>query len=192
MPRRKKAPKPPHYRKVSLELYQRMWEAYQVKQSVQHVARATGVAWITASRYVEEGDDSRGLKPLRDRFAKIMQNAQRYEDYNLALARADTLKLVRAYKVRLAERVKRIQQEDMSASIAVEIDRCARLEEDLLGKAPPDNRKVEALFEGWTDQELEEYAMTGRWPARKEGTVRLPVEPEKGGPDEGDGEEDAG
>lgn len=166
MPRRKPAPKPKGAPKIKVSTYQKMWKAYQQKQSVEHVRRTCRVAWRTADKYIDEGDPSRGMEPLRDRFAKIMEKAQRDEDYGLVKARRDTLKLIRAYKTKLARRIASIEEKDMSASIGSEIDRVARLEEEMLTKAPPSDQSVEALFEGWTDEEMDEYSKTGKWPDR--------------------------
>lgn len=180
MPRRKPAPKRPRggVPRVSLETYQRMWEAYQEKQSVEHVRRRVGISWRTADKYIDKGDPSRGLEGLRDRFARVMQKAQRQEEYGLARARADTLKLIRAYKSKLAQRIKAIDLKDMSTAIGVELDRVARLEDEMLMKAPPVDQTAESLFAGWTEEELEEYAKTGRWPDR-------PLDAPRGGTGDG-------
>lgn len=166
--KKKKTPKPPRRgaSKIAVSTYQKMWAAYQQRQSVEHVRKACRVSWRTADKYIDEGDPTRGMEPLRDRFAKVMQKAQRDEDYGLVKARRDTLTLIRAYKTKLANRIKTITTDNMSASIGNEIDRIARLEEELLTKAPPSDQTAEALFEGWTDEEMEAYAQTGKWPDR--------------------------
>lgn len=172
MPRKKPPPKPKGAPQVSRQKYEQMFEAFVEKQSVESVRRRVRISWATASKYIEIGDPSRGMESLRERYAKMQKTADRKADYSLARARADTLTLIRAYKTKLAQRIKQIDPAEMSTAIGNEIDRVARLEEELLTKAPPQDTSAEGIFEGWTDEELESFAETGRWPDR-------PLEPSR-------------
>ncbi len=171
-------PRPPRYSdpKMTVEVYERAWAAFQEKQTVEHVRKRVRLSWRTADRIVHGGYPSLGLTALRDRWVRLQEQAQRQADYSLARARSDTVMLIRAYKAKIAQRIKTIEVGDMSTAIGVELDRVARLEEELLRRGA-EEEGVSDVFAGWTDAELEAFAATGRWPDSR--GVR-PADPEGG------------
>ena len=135
-----------------------MWAVYQAHQSIREVSQRCAVHHRTALRYcrVERWDQ---------RLEEIRAKAQEKADYSLAEAMADSLKLVRSYKTKLAEAIKTkvIDDEDVTAS---EVERVVKLEAYVLGGVES-RQEIVGTFANWTDEELEEYARTGKLPNRQ-------------------------
>jgi len=110
---------------ISVDKYNEMWAAYQERQSGLYVATRCGVSPPTARRYINDGDPSRGLKPLRKRFQEVQRDAALRADYTLAKATAATLRTTRTLKAVVAN-----QARDLKAK-GVHLDRPAQALRDL-------------------------------------------------------------
>lgn len=145
--------------RLSSERIHQAWEAYQERQSAEHVAKKCGISWRTAERY-------RRLERWDERLAEINAKAQAAADYDLAAARAHSLRLLRAYKSKVEHALlkKAVSPDDVNAA---ELDRIVRTELLLLGG--PDSRtevvaNVSGRFSSMTDEELERFARDGTIP----------------------------
>ena len=132
-----------------------MWSVYQERRSIREVAKKCAVHHKTVERY-------RLLERWDERLAEIQDRARAEADYDLATAMADSLRLVRAYKQKVAAALesKTMKSADVTAA---ELERVIKLEAFVLGGA--ENRtEIVGRFEGWSDEELERYAGTGELP----------------------------
>jgi protein subunit release factor A len=143
--------------KISRAKVDEMWAAYQDRQSVDHVAKKCGVHWKTVERY-------RRLEKWDQRLAEIRRQAQEDADVDLAKAAAESLRLVRSYKDKLAAALefKNIPDEDVTAA---ELEKIVKLEAFLLGGVES-RQEVVGAFAAWTDEELKAYAENGTAPDR--------------------------
>jgi hypothetical protein len=134
-----------------------LWAAYQVHGSVHEVARICGVHHKTIERY-------RRIEHWDERLEEIRAKAQRKADYTLAEAMADSLRLVRAYKGKLSDAIgsKVVCDDDVTAG---ELEKIVKLEGFILGGVES-RQEIVGRFADWTDAELEEYAASGKLPAR--------------------------
>lgn len=129
-----------------------LWAAYQERQSIDYVSKKCGVHHKTVERY-------RHLDSWDQRLTKARAAAQERADYSLADAMADNLRLVRAYKERVAQALesKTVSTDDVTAA---ELERVIRLEAFVLGGAES-RHQVVTDFASWSDEELEEFARDG-------------------------------
>lgn len=134
-----------------------MWAAYCDHQSVDQVAKKCGVHWKTCERY-------RRLEKWDQRLAEIRRQAQEDADLDLASATADSLRLVRSYKDKLAATLEFMNVNDTSVT-ASELDKIVKLEAFLLGGVES-RHEVVGRFAGWSDEELKAYAEAGVLPDR--------------------------
>ena len=134
-----------------------LWVEYQLHQSVHEVSKKCGIHWKTVARY-------RRLERWDERIEEIRAKAQKKADYTLAQAMADSLKLVRAYKQKMADAItsKVVSDEDVTAS---ELEKIVKLEAFVLGGVES-RQQVIGAFADWSDEELERYAATGQFPTR--------------------------
>jgi hypothetical protein len=134
-----------------------LWAAYQVHQSVHEVARKCGIHHRTVERY-------RRIERWDERLEEIRAKAQKKADYTLAQAMTDSLKLVRAYKQKMSDAIasKVVCDEDVTAS---ELEKIVKLEAFVLGGVES-RQEIVGRFADWSDAELEEYASSGKLPAR--------------------------
>jgi hypothetical protein len=134
-----------------------LWASYQVHGSIHEVARTCGVHHKTVERY-------RRIERWDERLEKIRAKAQKKADYSLAEAMADSLRLVRAYKGKVSDAIasKVVCDEDVTAS---ELEKIVKLEAFVLGGVEG-RQEIVGRFADWTDAELEEYASSGKLPAR--------------------------
>ncbi len=102
---------------ITIDKYNEMYTAYQENQSPDSVAKKCGVHRDTATKYIEEGDPSRNLRPLRDRFQKVMEGAQARQDYTLEMARGEMQRVARVLLVKAAEKVRQLQVNDIPATL---------------------------------------------------------------------------
>lgn len=135
-----------------------LWLAYQGRQSVNEVAKKCGVHHKTAERY-------RRLERWDERLEQVRAQAQDKADYTLADAMAGSLRIVRKFKERMAEAIE-AQLLDEYTATAAELERLVKLEAFVLGGVEGRQEIVNSTFAGWTDQELEEYAASGKLPTR--------------------------
>lgn len=141
-----------------------MFATYADRQSVHEVAKKYGVSHRTVERY-------RRLERWDERAAEIREEARRAADYSIAEAMADSLRLVRSFKAKLAEAVeaKTITGADVSV---LDVEKIVRLEAFILGAAET-RHEIVTTFSDWTEAELAEFAETGRRPTRaRSGTPR--------------------
>lgn len=137
-----------------------MFRVYSDRQSIQEVATKCGISHRTAERY-------RRLERWDERLTQIRAMALREADYTIACAMSDSLKIVRAYKKKLAEAVdrKNLTKDDVSVA---DLERLVRLEAFVLGAAES-RHEVITEFSGWSDEEVERYATTGDLPSKASG-----------------------
>ena len=177
----------PKRRTLTAKQYNEMWRAYAERQTVEHVAKATGLNVRLVRRYVSgRGDPNRGMEPIKKRWLRVQSQAQAEEELTLVQFRREQMKLVQgAIKAASEElllmredirrRIKAYKDSEGKASPVVgtsldkltqSIDRMVRLGERILGG--PDQIKENRVgidrFENWTIEELVEYSTTGRVP----------------------------
>ena len=111
--------------KLPQQKVEAMWQAFQTKQSAEYVQAKCGVNWRTAQRYILG-------ERWHERLAEIRSQAQEQADYDLANAMADSLRLVREYKAKVAEALKgkTVNAKDVTAA---ELEKLSKLEAFLLG-----------------------------------------------------------
>jgi hypothetical protein len=134
-----------------------MFAAWTERESAAFVADKCGVHHRTVERYrVADGWD--------ERLTEIRSKAQSQTDYGIAEAMAESLRIVRLYKDRLAEAIerKRLTADDVSVA---DLERVVRLEAFVLGAAESRHELI-TEFSGWSDEEVETYATTGELPTK--------------------------
>jgi hypothetical protein len=134
-----------------------LWAEYQTHRSIHEVASKCGVHHRTVERY-------RRIERWDERLQEIRAKAQEKADYTLAEAMADSLRLVRTYKAKLSDAIKTKILDDKEAT-ATELERVVKLEAFVLGGVEG-RQEIVGRFADWTDAELEEYASSGKLPAR--------------------------
>jgi hypothetical protein len=142
---------------VSRARIDEMWTVYRDRQSVREVSEKCAVHHKTVDRY-------RKLERWDERLREVRENAQREADYDLSKALADSLRIVRTYKGKLVDGLanRRLSGAEVTAA---EIEKVVRLEAFILGGAES-RHEVVSRFEGWTEEELEAYASSGKLPDR--------------------------
>jgi hypothetical protein len=146
-----------------------MFAAWTERESAAFVADKCGVHHRTVERYrVADHWDAR--------LAEIRSNARSKADYGIAEAMAESLRIVRMYKSRLAEAIERKHLTDDDVSVA-DLERVVRLEAFVLGAAES-RHAVITEFSHWSDEDLERYATTGAVPGEGAGTEGPSVERE--------------
>jgi len=161
---------------ISFEKYEEVYRAYLDDQSIPRVARKCGVDRRTVKRYVEHGDPARGLRSIRERFAEVVRKAQALEDDNLARARAEGLAMVSRFQRALEAKIEEYFAGDgmtltaeasdaLPADLSSQLERTIKLRLSLQG-APDVTNDAGDSFEGWTDDEVTEWAESGEAPAR--------------------------
>lgn len=167
---------------MPVEVYNRMFELWCERQSLDYVTERVDVSRKVVKRYVRgPGDPRRGLEPIEERWRRGMQMAQATEELSLARFRREQMELVEKSigvltgELALAQKdVKRrltdVRDGESPAvrvqldKLASSIDRMVRLGERLLGGPDRVSEHRGGEFEAWTEEELIEYAETGRVP----------------------------
>lgn len=134
-----------------------MFATYADRQQVYEVATKYRISHRTVERY-------RRLERWDDRVAEIRAKALLEADYSIAQAMADSLKMVRLYKQKLADVVERKMLATDDATVA-DLERIIRLEAFVLGASESRHELVTAFSE-WSDSQLEHYARTGERPSQ--------------------------
>ena len=136
-----------------------MWFEFQKHGSAAEVARVCHAHPRTVARL-------RRVERWDERLAEVRSKAQAEADYDLAAARAQSLRLLRAYKTKVEQALlkKAVSPDDVNAA---ELDRIVRTELLLLGG--PDSRTeivadVSGRFSSMTDEQLERFARDGTLP----------------------------
>ena len=146
--------------RVSRAKVEEMFAVFADRQSIEEVARKCGVHHRTVERY-------RRIERWDERVREIRVHAQRDADYGIAQAMAESLRIVRAYKEKLADAIERKQLGTADATVA-DLERVVRLEAFVLGAAES-RHEVITEFSSWTDEEVERFAVTGELPAATRG-----------------------
>lgn len=121
-------------RRVTRELYDRMFSAYLANPSERSVASACGVNRETARRAINEGYPRHGWAPLAERAREIHRQAAEAEDYDIVEAHRATLRALRDYKARFLAEFAGASISGNDVSLA-QLEKIARLEGYLLGAA---------------------------------------------------------
>ena len=171
--------RPPRPRKgqragISRAKHDKLFRAFLDDQNLGRIAKRCRLDPRTVRRYVEHGDPSRRLRPLRERLAEIAAKVQAREDDSIAEARSKALGHIDRYMAVLEAKVAECfaadgitLTPDASAALPAELsgalDRMIRLKLSLLGE--PDLKIEHSTdLEGLTDDQLREYLDSGRLP----------------------------
>lgn len=124
-----------------------MFAAYAEKQTIEYVSAKCGVHHATVRRH-------RSLGNWDPRVAEIQRRAESETDYNLARATAQSVEMVRQYKDRMHEALKRkgVSPDDVDAQ---ELERVICLEQRLLGGASPQQTVYIAQVTALLNQEID-------------------------------------
>jgi len=155
---------------ITRELYERMFKAYVRNPSISRLSETLGIAYSTAKKAVDEGWPERGFEAIRDRFARVVQEAQRRESNDPATVLGENLGLVRKIKGRLRDAA---MDPDISNAelmrISNELDRVLTREHALLQSAidagVAGGGSLEDQIAGLDDADLEALATEGEIPA---------------------------
>jgi len=90
-------------RTITREQYESIFQIYLRNPSISRVQEASGVSYQTAKKAVEEGWPERGFEAIRDRFARVAQEAQRREENDPKTVIGENLVLIRKVKGRLRD-----------------------------------------------------------------------------------------
>ncbi len=151
------------------EQYEKLWKAYCEKQQIKHSAEQAGVSQTTARKYIKgKADPKRGMEPIHERWLKVDRQAKKKADYDLATARAQNLRTVRHAKSKIMEKLTKFDVDKLSEDkVPQALKELVHLEEKLLGADDLTLRvKGDSAFEGWSREELLQFALTGREPSR--------------------------
>lgn len=171
---------------ISTATYNKLWDAYRERQSIDYCAKKAGVNPKTAEKYIDgDGAPEFMMHPIAVRYARVMQAAQEEEEITLSGFRRDmlndvvlpTMKLLETERVLGSQdAVKRLTDYKKTKKIKTRVgvealtraqDRMVRLGERMLGGADikvEQGGTLEDKFRGWTEKELVEYATSGKMP----------------------------
>lgn len=123
--------KPRHV--LPMSLVEKMWEAYRVDQSERAVARVAGVSRTTANRYINYGDEFRGVEAFITRYNKLTQKTADKSDRDVVKVRTENVQLAAELKAKYwkALRAKEINPEKVKPG---DFDTICRLEMFLIGE----------------------------------------------------------
>jgi len=173
-PRKPRRPRKGQRAGISRTKYDKLFRAFIDEQNPGRIAKKCRLDPRTVRRYVEIGDPTRGLRPLRERFAEILSKVQAREDDSIVETRSKALRQIDRYMAVLEAKVAECFSADgstltpeasaaMPAELSGALDRMIRLKLSLLGE--PD-MKVEMTsgLERLSDDELREYLNSGKLP----------------------------
>lgn len=156
---------------ISVDTYNKMYEAWCARQTVQHVMDTTGVNRDTAQRYIERGDPGRKLPAIRARWERTQQNAQMAEDYSIVKARREVQTAARVYLARLAASIAKLDPDQLDPNKLINQLQCTQaVLERTLGVADATvSIQGSDRFAHWTAEELLEFAKSGTAPEHARG-----------------------
>ncbi len=156
---------------ISVDTYNKMYEAWCDRQSVQHVMDMALVNRVTATRYLDKGDPERKLPAIRARWERTQQQAQAAEDYNIIKARREVQTAARIFLARIAQRIARLDPDELDANKVVSQLQCTQaVIERTLGIADATvSIQGQDRFASWTAEELLEFAKSGTTPEHSRG-----------------------
>lgn len=159
---------------LSPEKYEELFDAYRVKQSANHVSKATGVAHRTARRYIDDGDPARGLEALAIRFTRehteIIRRREKKNVYTETQARVETMKQLRdlddvialaAVALKKALGKGNVTLSQFAKALQV---RVLMLHDVGLVTEVEEEREERVSVEGRGPAALSFFGMTGKWP----------------------------
>ena len=176
---------------ITVEEYNKLWLAYNERQSVKHCSEKAGVGYECAHRYIlGEGRPKDGMMQIRQRFLTAMAEAQEREEQTLVEWQMSQLKDAKSVlglhlaefgvhqrdvKARVAEHdrvIKENPQSTKSPILAMSLDRLVssyermtRLIEHLMGAADMSvEHREKSRFAGWTREEKVLFATKGIFP----------------------------
>jgi len=123
--------------RISKTKIEELWTAWQEFENVNQVATKCGVHHKTVERYLK-------LEKWDERLAGIKAKAQQKADYDLAQARAEDIKIVRAVKTELVKALSKAQKSGVDlfavdpaypGRITGALDELVKLELLLMGEA---------------------------------------------------------
>lgn len=88
---------------ITRDVYEQMFQIWVREPSISRLQETCGVAYQTAKKAVEEGWPDRGFEAIRDRFARVVKDAQRREENDPRTVVAENLLLIRKIKGRLRD-----------------------------------------------------------------------------------------
>jgi hypothetical protein len=159
---------------ISRAKYDELFSAFTDDQNPGRLAKKCRLDPRTIRRYVEGGDPTRGLRPLRERFAEIVAKVQAKEDNAVATARSKALAMVDRYLSVLEAKIAECFDVDgvnltqeASAALPTELsgalDRTTRLKLSLLGE-PDFKVEMTSEFGSLDEDEVREYLESGKLP----------------------------
>lgn len=181
-PRRKKRQAP----QITVESYNKLQDAYFIRQSVSYAAKEAGVNPKTAKIYIEgPGKPEVGLVPIKQVWLDYHTEAQEKKQITLArfqeeqlkemqeilgttlgelkLVRAEVVRRLNAYK---ASGGKEIETGATMSSALRSYEKAYKLMERMLGRADLTvEAQGETRYQNWTDEEMVTYMETGLVPA---------------------------
>jgi len=153
-------------KKVDINTYNIMYEAYIQEQSIAHVSRVSGINPKTAKKFIEEGDPTRNLRPLKTRYESVINKEQDKEDYTLAKHRSEMQNVGRVLMNKVAVSVASIDPDDIDPNrVDTMLKNIQVLIERTLGVADATvAHKDESRYADWSLEELETFVKTGVTP----------------------------
>lgn len=152
--------------RLSIKDYNSCYKAYQIKQSAAYVADQVGISEKTAKRYIEKGDPSRNLRPLKDRFDGVMARVQEDEDYSIVVARREMQMISRALLAKFAKSIRELDPAKIKPfmltrglkDLQVILERCLGVADATV------DVQIKSRFDGWSYDELMTFVETGTVP----------------------------
>lgn len=151
---------------LSIDQYNDCYRYYQERQSAAYVAEKAGIHEKTASKYINDGDATRNLRPLRDRLQKAIEQAHDREDYDLAQCRGEMQKIARGLLMKAARAISDLDPKSIKPFLLPKIVKDMQsVIERTLGVADA-TVKVEGedRFARWSLEELVAFVKTGTVP----------------------------
>ena len=162
---------------ISMETYEEMAEAFFNIPSVNHVKTTCKVNMATAKKYIERGDERRGMPSIRERFIRSREKVIKEQDHTWAMAMAESLEMLHSLKMKFAAALEKLKKVKIpriislnDAKKAIEfIDKIVRLEGFIFGGVKSRNEEETGSgpsFADWSAEEMTEYVRTGKRPDR--------------------------
>lgn len=174
-------------KRLDKERVSQAWAAYAERGSVADMRDRARLGHYQAKRLLEVGAPEHGIGPFKERYAVAQRTAAEELATQAARDVGDALGLLRANLGRLNELTTAVATATLATvaasgfkvrdpasalrAIASALKVSTEIEAMLSLLAQPvggdETQDAEALFGGWTSEELLAYATTGEWPAGK-------------------------
>ena len=151
---------------LSLDKYNQMYLAYQETQSAAHVGRVCGVSARVAAKYINQGDPTRNLRPLKDRFDSVVSQAQSKQDYGLEVMRKEMQLAARALFAKAAKRIQGMNPTEIKANFLPQWLKDLQVVLERTEGVADATVQVRGVgrFDNWTTDELMTFFQTGKFP----------------------------